>query len=565
MIKRGSYRSALRHRDLRMLLLALVISDTCSWSYTVALAVFAYEETHSAGWVAAVSLGRFVPALIFSAYGGVVAERFERVRVMVTSDVVALFVQVGMVFVAATHGPVILAILLAAVGSAVQMVYPPAVAAMVPQIAGEDDLVAANAMQGAIDNLVVVVGPALGAILLLVGSVPVVFAVNALSFGVSALLVRTIGARSKTTDVTEGGTAGALRQMLVGLRAITHSSTVALLVSFSVAASFIYGTDTVLFAPISKLQLGTGAHGYGYLLAGCGLGGLIAAGSINRVAASRRLGVWIVGGLVLYCLPTSALIFVHEPAVAFVLQVLRGAGTIVVDVLAVTALQRTVSEDMLARVFGVFFALVLAAISVGALVAPAVLSLIHLRGSLLVFGVGGSFCALATYPWVRRIDAGTMVDAKAVAARVSLLKGANIFHAASRLALERLARNAEEEKVETGRIIVREGDPADAFFVIQEGEVEVLSRGEADEERRIRRLSAGDYFGEIGLLGRIPRTATVRATSPCSLLKISGDVFIAALTEAPPTALLLQGATARLTVTHPSQSTLITTEHGPGH
>jgi CRP-like cAMP-binding protein len=446
----------------------------------------------------------------------------------------------------------------------VQIVYPPAVAAMVPQIAGEQDLGAANAMQGAIDNLVVVVGPGLGALLLLAGSVPLVFAVNAASFALSALLVRTVGARSKTSDVTEGGTAGPLRQIKVGLQAILHSPTVALLVSFSVAASFIYGTDTVLFAPLSKLQLGTGAHGFGYLLAGCGLGGLLAAGGINRLAASPRLGAWMVGGLVLYCLPTAAMVFIHQPAVAFGVQVLRGAGTVVVDVLAVTALQRTVSEDMLARVFGVFFALVLAAISLGALVAPVLLGVIGLHPTLIVFGIGAALCALASYPWVRRIDAGSMVDAKAIAERVSLFKTANILHSASRLALERLARNASEEDVAEGAVVIREGDPADDFFIILDGSVSVLAKGEGEEERHIRHLHAGDYFGEIGLLGRIPRTATVRADEPCSLLRVSGDVFIAALTEAPPTALLLESATARLTITHPSQQTLIASRHEPG-
>lgn len=555
--KLAGYRSALRNADLRKLLVALLVSNTCSWSYTVALAAFAYQETHSAGWVAAASLGRFIPALVFSAYGGVVAERFERVRVMVTSDLVAMCMQAGLVVVAVAHAPVGVAIALAAACATAQTVYPPAVAATVPQIAGERELVAANALQGSIDELVVVLGPALGALLLVAGSAPLAFAVNTVSFGISALMVSRLRVRSTTSDVTEGGAAGPLRQMLAGLEAILHSQVVAVLVLFSVAASFVYGVDTVLFVPISKLQLGTGAQGYGYLLAGCGLGGLLVAAWIDRVAGSPRLGAWIMGGLIVYCLPTSALIFVHSPGVAFVIEIVRGAGTIVVDVLAVTALQRAVSEDMLARVFGVFFALVLAAISLGALVTPPLLGVISLHGALLVFGAGASAVSLLAFPWIRRIDARGLVDRETAASRMSLIEGADIFHAASRMALERLARNAVEEAVPAGAVIVREGDPANAFFLIGEGTVQVSSRGEGAEERPIRTLSRGEYFGEIGLLGRMPRTATVRTTTPCSLLRISGDAFVAALTESPPSGLLLERAMARLTVTHPGRDALL--------
>ncbi|HKN94000.1 MAG TPA: hypothetical protein VJU60_06705, partial [Thermoleophilaceae bacterium] len=74
-------RGALSHRDLRLLFGGLVVSATGSWAYNVALLAYVFERTGSLGWVAAAGLGRFVPALLFSTYGGVVAERYERVRV----------------------------------------------------------------------------------------------------------------------------------------------------------------------------------------------------------------------------------------------------------------------------------------------------------------------------------------------------------------------------------------------------------------------------------------------------------------------------------------------------
>ena len=78
--------TSLRHRDFRLLMGATAVSVACSWAYNVALTVWIFEETGSAAWVGAATIGRFLPALLFSAYAGVIAERFERVRLMVILD-----------------------------------------------------------------------------------------------------------------------------------------------------------------------------------------------------------------------------------------------------------------------------------------------------------------------------------------------------------------------------------------------------------------------------------------------------------------------------------------------
>ncbi len=260
--------------------------------------------------------------------------------------------------VAALDGPVLLAIVLAGLTSVTGMVYEPAAAAITPETVPETELAAANALRNMVDNIAIVAGPLLGALILLVGPPPVVFLANAASFALSAVVVSRMSVRSKPVDVTEGGTAGPLRQMLVGMRAIATSVTAAMLVTYSVIASFVYGVDTVQFVVLSEERLGTGADGYGYLLAGLGVGGIAAAGLVNRIASWPRLGTVILAGMALYCLPTLLFLVVDEPAVAFVIQGLRGAGTLVVDVLAITALQRSLPSDLLARVFGAYFTFV---------------------------------------------------------------------------------------------------------------------------------------------------------------------------------------------------------------
>src|SRR6201996_989925 len=92
----AGYRSALRSRDLLMLLGSQLVSASGSWGYNVALLVLLFDQTHSVAWVAAGTLARFIPALLFSAYGGVLADRFERVRLMVWINVIAMILQFGL-------------------------------------------------------------------------------------------------------------------------------------------------------------------------------------------------------------------------------------------------------------------------------------------------------------------------------------------------------------------------------------------------------------------------------------------------------------------------------------
>ncbi len=549
---RAVYRTLFRIRDYRLLFGGLAISMTGSWAYNVALVVFVFDVTHSAGWVAAASISRFLAALIASPFGGLLADRVERVRLMVSLDLLSLAAQGLLAVAAALEWPVALALVLVALTSVASRAYDPAARAATPAVVGEEHLAAANSLQSVVENLSLVLGPAIGAVLLLLGPPSVVFALNAASFGASAALVSRMATRNRPGDITEGGAAGPLRQMAAGIRAFVSSPTVILLAGFSILASFIYGTDTVLFVLVSKDLLGTGSTGYGYLLGALGIGGVVMAVFMNRVAAARSLGAIIVVGMAVYCLPTALLPLVHAPVLAALLEAVRGAGTIVVDVLAITAMQRMVSPDVVARVFGVFFALVLAAISLGALVTSVLLGLLGLDGTLLVMGLAVPALAAIAYPWIRALDLRARGQMAELEPRLAVLLGLDIFAGAARGALEGLARSAVEERVEAGAAMVVEGDEADDFFVLTAGEAEVTARGETGLQRRLGALTAPDYFGEIGLLERRPRTATVRATTPCTLLRIGGADFLTALTSATLTPGALGLAQARLARTHPS-------------
>jgi CRP-like cAMP-binding protein/predicted MFS family arabinose efflux permease len=557
------FRAALSYRDFRWLVIGLSVSSIGSWAYNVALYVYVYDTTQSAAWAAATTLGRFIPSLIFGSYGGVIAERVERRRLLITLDLVMTVLMISLGVLTGVGITALVAIMLAGVASVLGTIYYPATAAMTPQVVDEPDLAAANALESLIENVSVIAGPALGAVILALFSVEVAFFFNAGTFLISAWCSSRIQARSQPSDVTEGGEAGILKQVVVGFKAITSSTTTAILVGASVLASFFYGTDTVLFVVYSEQRLGIGPDGFGLLLAGLGVGGIIAAPLVNRLAASPRLATIISAGLILYTLPTALLLMIEAPNLAFGVQILRGAGTLVVDVLAVTALQRSLPSDMIARVFGVFTTLVLAAISLGALVTAPLLAMVGLDTTLVIYSVGVSALVLVVYPRTRLVDREMRERLDALRPRITALESLGIFTSASRTALERLAAAAEEQSLPAGTRVIEEGAAADAFYVLTDGQVRVSAIGELGGDQQLRTMGPGEYFGEIGLLEQSPRTASVKAIDDIVVYRIPGEEFIASLAETTATAAFMEGARMRLARTHPSRDLTASALEGP--
>ena len=546
--------AGLRHRDFALFISGFTAASIGSWAYNVALVVWLIDETGSPGWVAAATAGRFIPALLFSAYGGVVAERFERVRLMVSLDLAAASVMVCLSVEMAAGAPPWAVVATAALATTVGIAYEPAAAALTPQLVGERDLGSANALRNTIDNVCVIAGPGLGALLLVLGEPWVAVAVNAGTYVVSAACTGAIKTRSTPVDVTEGGEVGPLRQMLVGITAINSSASTATLTAFCVIATMVYGIDSVLFVLVSEDVLGTGAEGYGYLLAGLGVGGVLAAPLVPRLERLPRLGLVIWLGMAAYCLPTLLFLVVDQPVAGFVIQVVRGASTLVVDVLAITALQRTLPSDVLARVFGAFNGLLMIAVLIGSALVTPVVNALGLDAVFWVSGLAVPLLCLLAWPWLRRMDAELAARRAELAPKLALLGACDLFSQVGEGPLDQLAGSAVFADVVAGQTMVAQGAAADSFYVIESGEFHVSAVGSDGAATELPQMTAGAYFGEIGLIESIPRTATVTAATDGRLLRVDGAAFVDALTHDAPSAALLDGAALRLGRTSQSRS-----------
>lgn len=549
------YRDVMRHRNFRLLVTAFLVDQVGSWAYNVVLIVWTFDRTHSPTWIAAATASGWVPRMVCSAYAGVLADRYERTRVMLVSSLASFLAMSGVALVVARGGPPALALALGAVACSFATGYRPAAGAIVPEIVTERELVTANAVFGGLENLVVVLGPGIGGLLLLAGSPAAGITLNALSFLAAALLVVRLDVRSRG----DAGAAGehVLAQLAAGVRALREVPTVLVLVVFCYLDSAVYGAATVIYVPLSE-RLGTGSTGYSYLIAGTSLGGVLLAAMANRFSASPRLAPIILVGMLMLALPFAVTAGVDSPALAFALQVVSGGGMLVVDILAVTALQRDLPGQVLSRVLGLFEAGVPAALLMSSFICATILHAFGLNAALLAIGLGFSAATVLGIWPLLRTDRRAMAAVRALTPRVALLESLDLFTGASRMTLERLARSATEVNALAGVTLIREGDEADALWVLVSGEVAVSARGEAAYARRLRTMPAGSYFGEIGLLRGLRRTATVRTLVDSNLLRIDGDDFLDAIQGAGVSRSLMSQSSARLARSHPALASQLT-------
>ena len=180
-------------RSFHLLLTSLAVSSCGDWLYNVALLASVYERTRSATWLAATAAARVAPLVVLGPIGGVLADRWDRRRLIIASDLARAVAMIALAIVAATAMPVALAALLAALSTAAGVVQPPSVAACTTRLVVADELQRANAIRAAIGQGSIVAGPALGAVLLGLSSPAVVIALNAATFLASAVAITAIG------------------------------------------------------------------------------------------------------------------------------------------------------------------------------------------------------------------------------------------------------------------------------------------------------------------------------------------------------------------------------------
>jgi predicted MFS family arabinose efflux permease len=522
----------LRIHDVRLLIAGLGLSQIGDWLYNVALIVFVLERTGSAAWVAAAGIIRLLPYVVFGPIGGWIADHRPRRATMVTSDLIRCAAMLVLAVVTARDGAPAVALALAAIATVFSVAYSPCVNAAIPRMVSEDDLSAVNTLSATVTNLSYALGPALGGLMLIIGSPSAAFVVNGVTFLSSAvltLLIRTdlgpdIEAAQPVATPTEEPATGS--GSMAGFRVLSSSPFVLALVLTQVATCVLYGLETVLYALVTTARLGMSVDGVAFLYAAIGVGGLTAAGVARRLADRSEAGVVLATAAVLCGVPMATIAVLTLPSAALAVLLIEGAAMIVVDVMVATSLQRVLGADLLGRAFGALDALIVAGMLFGMLVAPIVVSTFGLTTALVLGGALMLLAGTAVWSQRRAIDASVAAYSGPLQDRVAVLRRLSIFRGASRATLEHLAEALTEEDIDADVSVIRQGDEPDDLFVVVRGELRVTVATPDGSDREVGELGLGDYFGEVGLLRRVARTATVRTVVPCHLYRVPGDEFL---------------------------------------
>jgi MFS family permease len=520
----AAYRGVLAIRDARVLVGASAASQVGDWLYNAALLAYVFHATHSATWVAAATICRLLPYVVLGLVGGAVADRYPKGPVLVVGDLLRLVLMLALAAIAAGHGPIALVLGVVALASAAGCAERPAVLSLLPRLVGESRLGPANALLHTVQDLAIVVGPAIGALLLAVTSPAAAFLANAGTFAISAVLFARLRRRAPRAARTQGARAG----LADGVRTARVTPFVTPLFLLVAMVEFTYGAQTVQLVIYGTRSLDLGTSGYGILLAVSSVGGLVSGVFNGQLATSRRLTLVVVGAGVLACATQFVYAASDALALALFVTVAGGAGLVCCEVVSETLLARVTPRDALGRIAGLFDASSIAAMMGGAVLAAVLARTTSLSESFWILGAFAVGLALASLAGLRGLDAASRQRSEQLAARLAVVGRLPITEGTPQLVLEQLASASQICPLPPGVDVVLEGTPAHAFYAVVDGQVVVHRNGD-----EVAHIGPGGSFGERGLLDNAPRNATVTTELETTVLRIEGDALLEALEQAP--------------------------------
>jgi MFS family permease len=370
----------------RRLALSRLASLTAGSAAYIALISAIFDETGSALWVSAALFAGVVGSVVGAPAAGWIGDRFERRRVMVSSDLAAAVVAAAM---ALTVDSALALTLLFGLLAVVESPFEPSSASAMPNLVPAESLPRANALVAGTTSASYLLGPLLGGLLLGAGaSAPQLLTVDAVSFVVSAALVVSI-----RRPFGLGGGTDSEPGVWAGVRLIVHEPVLRVLIAASIVSLLGMGMVNVANYPLS-IQLGGGTEGYGALEALLGGGGLLGAAIAVRMLNVSRAPLIIT---VMYAVSGAGLLLAGLApvlAVALAGMAIAGTGRGLGDVADTTLVQARTDDARRSRVFAAQEGAAHAAYSAAMLVGGLLVSVGGARAGVLTAGGCGLAAAL---------------------------------------------------------------------------------------------------------------------------------------------------------------------------
>ncbi len=353
----GGEQNVLRNGNFRRLYVASVTSAAGASVAVVSVAWLVYAETGSALAITYVGLASIVPGLVLGLLAGALADRYNRRRVMVVSDVSRAAIMAGLAVTLYFAGFQLLTVLgVVVVVNAFSALFLPASSALLPRVIDRTGLEAANGLlQGSTQAAQMIGSAAGGAVIAAVGVVPGL-AVNSLTYLVSAACVLSIAASFGQPTASIPGTAGRptvvqdIREGLAYMR--DHLAVLEVTLGF-LPGNLFWSMITSFTVVYSAAYFAASAGAYGYLVAALGGGFALGAFLAIRLRPRSHAGLVMCLCVVIQGVAALGLSFSHVYAASFALILLLGAGAGLINATYASTMQAIVPNRILGRVLSV--------------------------------------------------------------------------------------------------------------------------------------------------------------------------------------------------------------------
>jgi MFS family permease len=560
--------SVFRKRDFRLLWSAQLVSTIGTALTDLAAGILIFRETNSAFMVGLMFVATAVPTLVVGLIAGVFVDRYDRRKIMVVADLLRAAIVALIPFIFILKLPLVLLYVAVAAVSTISQFFNPANDAVLPEVATDEELAAANSWIMISSFGATSVGFALSGLLATAFDIDWAFWLDAVTFLLSAALLLTVkvGKIEAQEDTSVGVVVANLKE---GVATLFGSPLLRNLLATGIPVYFSFGLWNVLLLPFAIDALHATEFEYGLQEGFTSVGFVVGSLMMAKWADRFREGSWIVIATVAMGLAGVMYGVATSIVVAIVLVTVSGFFNAPSSIARRVLLQRHTPRELRGRVFSAFAVVRDVTFLIGIALAG-LADVIDVRilvvASSIVLILTGLWTGIVpgigrpAAEWRRALSAlrtAETAPALPVAVRGATLADfdrlAGHLPALARLdAAQRgaLLAAASVRDVPAGATIVDVGDVGDAAYFILDGRA-AAGTPEADGSyRSLSSMAAGEFFGEIAALTGSRRTATVVAEEPSTIVEVPATALRALMTVPELGSLFLSTLTERLSRTN---------------
>ena len=551
----------LRNRNFRLMWTGQLISTMGSALTSLAASIYVFRVTGSALSVGLMLMATAAPSLLVGLFAGVFVDRYDRRRIMMTADLIRA-VLVFLIPFLVPHGVAWLYVIVA-LASGVGQFFDPAYESVLPEVATEEELAAANSLIAISSFGSTAIGFAASGFIASAGNLNWAFYLDALSFVFSASCIYRMRLGVFSTD-EQTSVSAVLSNLKTGVHELFSRPILSSLFTMQAPVVFSFGLGNALLLPFALRALGATEFQYGIQEGLTSLGFVVCSLLMAAIFDRMRESSWMFISFFGMAMASIVYSYLHSIPLAILAVAVCGFFNAPSSIARRLVVQRNAPREMRGRITSVFFV----ARDVIYLLGMAAAGLADRIDIRVMYRTGGLLLLLAAVlvlvlPGLRQERAdwqkalgllraapsrpGIGAGRAAVPADVDLLVGLvpplSMLTSQERAGLARASRVIE---VPDGSVVLRRGEAGNAAYFVLSGRLVAGITSEGGEYHSLDAMTAGDFFGEIAALTGAARTADVVATQPSTVLQVPAETLRKLMSKPALSSLVLSKMTKRL-------------------